>query len=319
MWLHVPSAFCPSAPVSAVTTLDSEQCSLLERFATSSGKRSPRRSWSLSWRRNVWMQRLSGLTLPPSTLARGAASWIASLQGSPASPTASLVSDEGTTTSAHVAPTNQGLSCTPHASSPSVSPPWCSSRTSQIGFEIADSGFDPSAKNYADWVTRSKIRSSSLRRMLAHRIDASASGSWPTSRAEDSESCGNHPGSGGDALNAVAASWPTPRGMDAHGAGYMNQRDGSKRLMLAGATEQWPTPDAGIATSNRSPSPNASTRPAIAKAAELWTTPQAHDEAGGNPDRVRRCGTKHGAANLADDVTSWATPTARMMRGGAAA
>jgi hypothetical protein len=36
-----------------------------------------------------------------------------------------------------------------------------------------------------------------------------------------------------------------------------------------------------------------------------WTTPQAHDSAGGSPDRVRRKGSEHGCANLADDVTKW--------------
>jgi hypothetical protein len=42
--------------------------------------------------------------------------------------------------------------------------------------------------------------------------------------------------------------------------------------------------------------------------AAVWTTPQAHDAQGGNPERVRRYGTLHGAANLADDVTMWPTP-----------
>lgn len=42
----------------------------------------------------------------------------------------------------------------------------------------------------------------------------------------------------------------------------------------------------------------------------IWTTPQAHDAMGGSPERVRRHGTKHGDANLADDVTLWATPRA---------
>jgi site-specific DNA-cytosine methylase len=42
--------------------------------------------------------------------------------------------------------------------------------------------------------------------------------------------------------------------------------------------------------------------------AELWTTPQAHDSGGGDPKRIRRHGTKHGCANLADDVTMWTTP-----------
>ena len=46
-----------------------------------------------------------------------------------------------------------------------------------------------------------------------------------------------------------------------------------------------------------------------AQAETFWTTPQAHDAMGGQPERVRRHGTKHGAANLADDVTLWATPT----------
>ena len=40
----------------------------------------------------------------------------------------------------------------------------------------------------------------------------------------------------------------------------------------------------------------------------MWTTSQSHDQAGGNPDRVRRAGTEHGCANLADDVTLWMTP-----------
>lgn len=40
-----------------------------------------------------------------------------------------------------------------------------------------------------------------------------------------------------------------------------------------------------------------------------WTTPQNHDANGGDPSRVRRFGTKHVGANLADDVTAWPTAT----------
>lgn len=39
----------------------------------------------------------------------------------------------------------------------------------------------------------------------------------------------------------------------------------------------------------------------------LWTTPQAHDVHPGDPKRVRRMGTLHGAANLTDDVMLWPT------------
>ena len=48
----------------------------------------------------------------------------------------------------------------------------------------------------------------------------------------------------------------------------------------------------------------------VEQQSRLWTTPQAHDVATGNPDPVRRFGTLHGGANLTDDVTAWPTPNA---------
>ena len=45
-----------------------------------------------------------------------------------------------------------------------------------------------------------------------------------------------------------------------------------------------------------------------------WTTPQTHDSQGGDPARVRRFGTQHGGANLADDVSEWQTPAADSFR-----
>lgn len=43
--------------------------------------------------------------------------------------------------------------------------------------------------------------------------------------------------------------------------------------------------------------------------AAQWTTPQAHDVAPGNPNRIGRYGTKHGGRNLTDDVMAWPTPS----------
>ena len=238
MWLHIPPTFLASAPVSECTTLDSEQCSMLERSATSSGKHSPRRSWSLSWKRDAWMRRLSGLTLPPSTLEHGAASWISSLQGSPASPTPSPASAKATRTGARSGKVTDP-SRTSCASSGSVAPPWSSSRTSQLG--LLGDGFGQLESNYASWVTSSKARSTSLRTTLAHRINASGSGSWPTSRAEDSESCGNH-GEASDSLNAVAAQWQTP---DANLFSSRKQVGGTERQdLLVNQTAKWTTPRA---------------------------------------------------------------------------
>ena len=109
-----------------------------------------------------------------------------------------------------------------------------------------------------------------------------ASMNWPAPRTEDSESCGNHPG-------AVAS--------------------------LTGATRQWATPNARDVLNPGSPDGQRSQRKLeqgwtidLNDQAAWWTTPQAHDAAGGNPERVGRFGTKHGGANLADDVTLWKTP-----------
>jgi hypothetical protein len=41
----------------------------------------------------------------------------------------------------------------------------------------------------------------------------------------------------------------------------------------------------------------------------MWPTPQAHDAAMGNADRVGRYGTEHGGRNLNDWVAMWPTPT----------
>ncbi len=214
-----------------------------------------------------------------------------------------------------------------------------------------------SVTNYADWVTRSKIRSTSVRRMLAHRIGGNGSGSWPTSRAEDSESCGNH-GEAADSLNAVASTWSTPRATEAKDVAYQYDHgdhtkprlsltgeaqmwstpntpnggrsvsaevvasrgateNGKRQVGLESETRHWPTPDVRVTTrDNTSVSPGSLPRPALAKMTSLWTTPQAHDQNGGDPTRVNRFGTEHGGANLADDVTTWASPTARMYRGG---
>jgi len=39
-----------------------------------------------------------------------------------------------------------------------------------------------------------------------------------------------------------------------------------------------------------------------------WSTPQAHDMAPGNRDRVGRYGTEHGGRNLTDEVVKWSAP-----------
>jgi hypothetical protein len=63
---------------------------------------------------------------------------------------------------------------------------------------------------------------------------------WPTARAEDGESCGNHP-QAQDSLTGATRNWPTPHQNATTGAGTQG-RDGG--LNLQTATAMWITPNA---------------------------------------------------------------------------
>lgn len=66
----------------------------------------------------------------------------------------------------------------------------------------------------------------------------------------------------------------------------------------------WATPNAH--DGRRPGSDDTSTQGAnLKRDAELWTTPQAHDERGGYPHRAERGTNRGGCANLADEVTAW--------------
>lgn len=101
--------------------------------------------------------------------------------------------------------------------------------------------------------------------------DATNWGTWPTARAEDSESCGNHPGAT-DSLTGAVRNWATPRvttnggipapdvtgkgsrledqagtwqtvtAQDANGRDRQTQRDGSMTLSLLGEASQFSLP-----------------------------------------------------------------------------
>lgn len=89
--------------------------------------------------------------------------------------------------------------------------------------------------------------------------------------------------------------------------GYLYERPPLALRTGGSGCSSWPSP-------RSEDSESAANHPgavdSLTGAAKLWTTPQTHDQAGGNPNRVRRKGTEHGCANLADDVTAWSTPSA---------
>jgi hypothetical protein len=84
------------------------------------------------------------------------------------------------------------------------------------------------------------------------------------------------------------------------------KRGGSGGGEFAKQANSWPTPDAGMSERGGVQTENMTGQSLTQTVNTLWTTPQAHDSGGGSPERVRRKGTEHGCANLADDVTKWA-------------
>ena len=312
MWLKLPRLVC----LPAQECLTSPSISLLEELARSSawrGKYLRPESWRRVLKTGVFQTLLSGLTCEPSAAARLMAEWTASLEASHV-PTSPLPDDKPGSTE---------------------TPADCISSTSESFAKFSPDGsllktsrqfsLFQQEEPYCENLPRSgSMRNGELfeRPMLAPRIDATGLLSWPTPyagvfndgeeptqfhsrqeqlakqkfstplathvktwptpRSEDSESCGNHPGAV-DSLTGATRQWATPNCRDDHNPSTPDSPRTARKL------EQGWTID-------------------LNEQAAWWTTPQAHDSAGGNPERVGRFGTKHGGANLADDVTLWKTP-----------
>ena len=203
MWLYVPS-HCLQESEDSTSEFDLLFLRL-ERFATWKGSFMPPQFWRRAWKKEAWTSLLSTATLKHSTLAHGVERWILFMVGSHASPTPSPASGKATKTNA---PSGQNL----QESWPSVDPPWSSSRTSQPSLWGED--LDLSERNYADWATSSKIRSSSARQMLARLTFVRGSSSSPTI-------------------------WQTPK--DSSGGNVSRSGDRKDELLLAGQAETWPT------------------------------------------------------------------------------
>jgi hypothetical protein len=100
----------------------------------------------------------------------------------------------------------------------SVAPPWSSSKTSQLGFDLLSNTFDLSAINYRDWVTQSLRQSLSLRKILKRATNEKGSSSSLT--------------------------WRTPTTMDAEQAGGKGRMKRRGKVTLHLQADQWPSPNA---------------------------------------------------------------------------
>lgn len=137
---------------------------------------------------------------------------------------------------------------------------------------------------------------------------ASASSFWPSARAEDSESCGNH-ANACDSLTGAVKMWPTPAAQDDNKTPEahlrmkqrMGQRDGSHAnrtsiTSLQVLVQQWPTPRTTDTQEGRG---------AVASGQTFY-----------RPSKALEAGEKVGQANLSDVAQMWPTVRANEEKGG---
>lgn len=242
-WLYLPGVSCPSAPASEDLT---SACDLpsqrLAASATWRGKPRQQRSWSRAWKTGGSIRRLSGLTLPPSTLEHGVEQWIASCRAIPASPTAPL--GEGS-----AMPMSAGSPIASSTCSTAAGLVVSSARTCR-GMRTDSSAI--SSRHWSDWVAA--LRSDcSARRSSVSPTDESGCSSWPTAKVER----GGYTRDRGDptkeqpTLEGAAAQWMTPNvpngGRTASHATAkgrtLARADGTKvQLGLEHQAKTWPTP-----------------------------------------------------------------------------
>lgn len=160
---------------------------------------------------------------------------------------------------------------------------------------------------------------------------------WPTARAEDSESCGNHPGAT-DSLTGATRAWLTPHGMNGQDHTGKQGRGGE----FAKQATEWQTPKASEAehSGRTTDSGHQST---LGTMANLWQTPATDSFRSRGGDRKEEMGldqearfwptpntpsggpntkstaTHTGVMDLDGSVLMWGTPTSRDYKDGSSA
>lgn len=208
MWLYLPKTISPASRESADSISPSDSlCQTLSVSATWRAKFLLPRIWRVVLRKAPLMTRLSGLTLEPSTAQRGVDSWMESLRASRAqttpSPAGAQESSESTDNSgmtyavsfAKFNPNGCIWKTYPESLFPTRFDAGDGIVTNEDGRLIAclpDSGLCLETWPYSGSMRNGVVYQQPK---LALRIKGTDGSAWPTARAEDSESCGNHPNS----------------------------------------------------------------------------------------------------------------------------
>lgn len=295
MWIVPPSIQSAFAQASGCLTKDftpdlNSWASEAERSCSLSGKLSPSASWLRAWKKDHWLQRLSGLAISPNSQQDDfAAWWMASSLDSHVKtcPSPAVVRDltasdpvfsSTYSTSQTIAMRGSSFWRTSRASLLPPPPLWTKKK--------ASSKNAPLPASWENWPTVGGMRNGSLfqRPMWVPATgapDGSASPGekWQTPKASEEESGSGMNSRGEPKLKAQANNWMTPHGMggmDSTGKlgaggefakqatcwmtpratdgtnGGPNQRGSKGDLMLPSMAAQWPTPNSLQASNDTS-------------------------------------------------------------------
>ena len=331
MWLYIPSSALPASEC-----LESDCAPGLDTWAsrlapsvTLSGRLSPPASWRRAWPKAPWMTRLSGPTLPASTLTHGVEQWIASLAGSRAKTCPLQAAAQGWTES------EAGCSST-SSELPKIAVRDTSFwRTSQASLlpppplwtrPKANSKSAQPPASWESWPTAGGVRNGSLfqrptwapamggRDGFAGRGETWLTPNVPNGGRSVSAELVASKGTTADGekrtvgLESQAKYWATPTSSDnsnrttqiapSHGVTH--------GLVLAGQAASWSANSAAT----HSPNPAGATDVPTAKAMG-WPTPRGTDGTKGGPNQA---GSK-GDLMLPSAAAQWPTPAARDSKG----
>lgn len=293
MWIIPPSIRSAYAQASACSTKDSMPdldtwASEAARSCTLNGKHTLSPSWKRAWKKEAYLQRLSGSAISPnSRQASFTEWWIASLPDSRVKICLSPENAPDLTASA------AACSLKSSASQPIAVRGSCFWRTSQASLlqppplwtrKKANSTKERPPASWENWPTSGGIRNGSLyQRPTWEPATAGQGGSalhgenWEIPKAN--ERSGNQTNSNGQAhLCTQANTWATPTSNEHTGAGHPSSKQGAENLRTQ---------------------------------ADQWKSPRASDGAKGGPNQ---CGSK-GDLMLTSQASQWPTPASRDHKG----
>ena len=305
-------------------------------FVLSKGKLTPQPPLWSGWKKRKWARVLCGMTLPPSTLARGVDSWISSLRDTRASHSA-------TPEKALEKMTQDISGLLSTGTFARLCPPLCSAKMLQLTLPGV---LTPSKETLSELATRLRQESLARRKSALRTLenDFLSLDNWPTVTAH-----GNHNRKGispkaGDGLATAVSTWPTPaaaqfkqgqnnpdgiRGQTLIGAlrgqmwptikasdgpkGGPNQRWSKGDLALPATVQEWATPTESIATGGQTSRGGPRKEELLLAGQVMWGTPTTMQS---GPDYARSARRASGADDIVTQVATWGTPTARDYKSG---